>query len=294
MNQYVFYAILSGALAGTNGMIGRILTEGGMSSTEIGTCRFAITTVIYFVAALREGSSSLKIRWKDLWIFLGTGAVGQLLYSVLFFSAVNIMPLSVASTISLTWPFFVIFLAWIFFRESLTVQKLLGAALAFGGCALCSGALGGARPPLRGVLLALGSGLSYSIYSICSRAAMQRGYTLKTINFYTWLFAFLGSRLFWPADRPFVHMFSRWENVAACLFIGVMVGYVSSHLYLKALTKLDAGKASVLTFSSPVVAAILGILIYREPVTLWQAAGVSLILVAMLILNRKSPVPAHE
>lgn len=287
MNRYVFYAIFSGCLAGANGLIGRILAEGGMSSTEIGACRFAIATVIYLAAALREGPATLKVRWKDLWVFLGTGAVGQLLYSALFFTAVKIMPLSVASTVSLVWPFFVIFLAWIFFRESLTVQKILAAVLAFGGCALCSGALGGERPPLAGVLLALGSGLSYSIYSICSRVAMQRGYTLKTINFYTWLFAFVGNRLFWPADRPFLHMFARWQNVAACLFIGVMVGYVASLLYLKALTKIDAGKASVLTFSSPIVAAILGAVIYREPVTLWQIAGISLILVAMLLLNRK-------
>ena len=181
MNQYVLYAILSGCLAGTNGMLGRILTEGGMSSTEIGACRFAITTVLYFVISIRVGAFVLKIRWKNLWIFLGTGAVGQLLYSTLFFTAVNIMPIFVVSTISIT-----------------------------------------------------------------------------------------------------------------CLFIGVMVGYVSSHLYLKALTKLDAGKASILTFSLPTVAAILGILFYREPVTLWHVAGVSLILAAMQILSRKPPVTAYE
>ena len=92
------------------------------------------------------------------------------------------------------------------------MRKLLAAVLAFGGCALCPGTLSGARPPLKDVLLALGSGLSYSIYSICSRTAMQRGYTLKTINYYTWLFAFAGSRLFWPADRPFVHMAKRKEQ----------------------------------------------------------------------------------
>ena len=288
MNRYVFYAVFSGCLAGANGLIGRILADGGMSSTEIGACRFAIAAVIYFAAVLRENPAALKIRPKDLWLFLGTGAVGQLLYSALFFTAVKMMPLSTASTVSLVWPFFVIFLAWIFFRESLTLRKLLAAVLAFGGCALCSGAFGGERPPLRGVLLALGSGLSYSIYSVCSRAAMRRGYSLKTINFYTWLFAFIGNRLLWPADRPFLHMAARWENVAACLFIGVMVGYVSSLLYLKALTKIDAGKASVLTFSSPVVAAVLGVVIYSEPVTLWQITGVLLILGGMLLLSQKS------
>ena len=117
MNQYVLYAILSGCLAGTNGMLGRILTEGGMSSTEIGACRFAITTVLYFVISIRVGAFVLKIRWKNLWIFLGTGAVGQLLYSTLFFTAVNIMPIFVVSTISITWSFFVILLAWIFSGE---------------------------------------------------------------------------------------------------------------------------------------------------------------------------------
>lgn len=285
MNRYAFLAILSGCFAGTNGMIGRILAEGGMSSTEIGACRFIIAAVLYFLAALHEGAATLKLQVKDIWIFLGTGAVGQLMYSFLFFTAVKMMPLSIATTVSLVWPFFVIFLAWIFFREPLTAQKIISALIAFTGCALCSGAFGGDHPSMTGVLLALGGGFSYSIYSICSRVALQRGYTLKAINFYTWLFAFIGNRLIWPNDSPFTHMFSRWQNVVACLFIGVMVGYVASLLYLKALTKIDAGKASVLTFSSPIVAAALGRIVYHEPVTIWQIAGISLILTGLLILN---------
>lgn len=285
MSRYEGFAILAGCLAGTTGMIGRILAAGGMSTTEIGACRFAVAALLYLAAVLYENPKSLKIRVRDIWIFLGTGVVGQLMYSFLYFSAIELTPLAVASTLSLIWPFLVIFLARIFFREPLTAKKLLAAAAAFAGCAVSSGALSGARPSLTGVVLALGAGLSYSLYSIFSRVAMQRGYPPKVVSFYTWLFAAVGNRLIWLEEKPFVRMFSSWQNAAACLFIGVAVGYVGNLLYLKALERIDAGKASVLTFTTPIVAAILGVVCYLEPVTLEQIVGIVLILSGLIILN---------
>lgn len=295
MNRYVFLAVFSGCLAGCNGFLGRILTAGGLTSTEIGTCRFAISAILYFVAALRESPSSLKVRLRDIWLLVGAGAVGQLLYSTLFFTSVNIIPLSVATTLSLVWPFSVIFLARIFFKEKLTVRKILSAVIAISGCAIMSGVFGGERPSVLGVLLALGGGLSYSFFSIFSRMAMERGYTAKAVSFYTWLFAAAGNLLLRPGEKPFVHMFASWQNILACLFLGVVVGYIANLLYLKALTKIDTGKASVLTFSSPVVSAILGAVIYREAVTVAQIVGILMILCAIALLNKKDKsIPAIE
>ena len=83
-------------------------------------------------------------------------------------------------------------------------------------------------------------------------------------------------------------MFSSVSNAAAGLFLGVVIGYIANLLYLKALTGIDAGKASVLTFSSPVVAAIVGVAVYHEPFTFRQFLGLALIVCAMPILRQKS------
>lgn len=288
MTKYALLAVLSGCLFGLNGLIGRILTGGGLDSVEIGSCRFILAAVIYFFAAVREDPHSLKIRLHDIWIFLCCGVVGQVMYSLLFFSAVEIMPLSIATTACMLWPFFVVFLSWLVFGERPTWRKLLAAGMAFAGCAVNAGVFGTAAPPLRGVLLSLGAGLAYSFFSVFSTLALRRGYTPKAISFYSWLFAAVGSRMIWPGQRPLVHMFSSVSTAAAGLFLGIVIGYIGNLLYLKALTGIDAGKASVLTFSSPVVAAIVGVAVYHEPFTLWQLLGLALIVCAMPILRQKS------
>ena len=89
----------------------------------------------------------------------------------------------------------------LFFRERLTGRKLLALGLTFAGCCFVSGLGTGGGLSLRGLLLGLGAGFGYALYSIFGRFALQRGYDSWTILFYTFLFCAAGCAFLcdWPA-----------------------------------------------------------------------------------------------
>ena len=288
MNRYTAAAVASGMLVGFAGSFARILGQGGMSSQEISMTRAGIAAVAFLAAAVKENWRILKIDPRDFWMFLGSGVLGQFCFALFYFQAVTVIPLAVTSTLSLTYPFFVLILSRLLFREKLTAAKITAMIVALLGCSLVSGALGGPAGPALGILLALASGFSYALYSIFSRLELGRGYSPKTVNFYSWLIAFACSLAAWPEQRPFAAMTSCWQNLVICLAMGLLIGYGANYLFSYSLTGLEAGKASILTSSSPVFAAAVGAVFFRESVSLRQALGVLCILTAAALLQERS------
>jgi drug/metabolite transporter (DMT)-like permease len=72
-----------------------------------------------------------------------------------------------------------------------------------------------------------------------------------------------------------------------CLGTGVLSCFVPYMLYTYSLTGLENGRASILASVEPVVASLLGVFVYHEKMTLASAAGVLLVLSAILLLNLK-------
>lgn len=101
--------------------------------------------------------------------------------------------LSVMAVLLYTSPAFIVLLSVLLFRETLTRQKLLALVLTFAGCCLVSGLGSGSAVSMKGLLLGLGSGFFYALYSIFSHYAIERGYGSWTITFYTFLFCLLAS-----------------------------------------------------------------------------------------------------
>ena len=56
-------------------------------------------------------------------------------------------------------------------------------------------------------------------------------------------------------------------------------------LYTKGLLKIDAGKASILATVEPFVAAIIGVTVFNESITVEKIIGMVLILFAIILLN---------
>jgi drug/metabolite transporter (DMT)-like permease len=78
-----------------------------------------------------------------------------------------------------------------------------------------------------------------------------------------------------------------------CLGTGVLSCFVPYMLYTYSLTGLENGRASILASVEPVVASLLGVFVYHEKMTVASAAGVLLVLSAILLLNLK-PAQAGE
>ena len=152
----------------------------------------------------------------------------------------------------------------------------------------------GSRKPLKltvtGLLLGLGSGIGYGLYSILGTIALRK-YSPYTVTTYTFLIAAAGS---WfvcsPADL--ISRFEAGNPVEIALFsclTGLVTAVIPFLAYTLGLRTVEASKAGILATIEPMVATLVGMIVFSEPLTLLSGLGIVLILTAVILLNRKQP-----
>ena len=210
-----------------------------------------------------------------------------LLFSVCYFSAMNYTSLAVAAILLYTAPFFVMVMSLFLFREKLTARKIAALLLAFTGCVLVSGIGGDTSVSWTGILLGLGSGFFYALYSIFGRYAINRGYGAWTMTFYTFLFCAIGCAFL--ADWRLIGGVIVTDSTIPLwiLGLGFVTAFLPYVLYSYAMEHMESSKASILASVEPVVSALIGVFVFHEPISPVGVLGIALVLSAIVVLNCK-------
>ena len=286
-NKALIAVLAAGAFWGTMGFFARSLYAAGFGPLEVAQTR--ITTGLVFVGLyiLLFNRSLFCVKWKDMWCFLGTGIVSLLLFSTCYFSALNYTSLAVAAILLYTAPFFVMLMSLLLFKEKMNGKKVLALILAFSGCVLVSGVGGDEKFSWIGILLGLGSGFFYALYSIFGRYAINRGYGAWTMTFYTFLFCSIGCAFLcdWQVIGT---SFAADSSVAWwVLGLGFVTAFLPYVLYSIGLENMESSKASILASVEPVVSALFGVLVFHEALSVWGILGILMVLGAIVVLNVK-------
>ena len=278
--------LLAAACWGIIGLFVRRLSGAGLGVWEISLTRMGVGLLAIGVYLGLFHRDRLRIRLRDLWCFAGAGVLSLMCMNFCYNQAVQVTSLAVAGTLLYTAPTFVMLMSLVFFREPMTRRKLLALVLAFVGCALVSGIARGhlALTP-RALLLGLGSGLSYALYSIFSRFALDRGYDSWTITFYSFAVCVLGCLLFAHPGQIASAAASRPALLLPMLLLGLITGFSAFVLYTAGLRHLEAGRASVIASFELVFGALVGFFAYGERISPDALAGIVLILIAVAILS---------
>lgn len=296
------YILLAGILWGSMGLFVRGLNSDNLESLEIVEIRVLISTILMGLFLLIYDKSLFKIKLKDIWCFIGTGVFSITFFNLCYFQTILMTSMSVAAILLYTAPIIVVILSAIFFSEKITGSKIVAMILAFIGCffvtGIVSGILNGSLTgalPFKGILLGLGSGLGYALYSIFGRFAIEKGYKSMTISFYTFLFSLLITVIIKPPVQMIHKIVTGNTGKDVLLSIGIaLVATVLPYiLYTYGLTKVENGKASIMASIEPVTATILGMLVFHEHITWDGALGIVMVLLAIVILNKKI-VPKKE
>ena len=288
-NKYTAAILAAGCLWGFMGLFRRYMGEVGFSASDLIVLRCGIAALCFGLTLLFTGRGQFRIRLRDCWCFLGSGIVSLLFFTFCYFQAMNYMSLSAAAILLYTAPAIVTLLSALLFRERLTGTKMLAVVLAFLGCALVSG-LGAGDMALSavGILYGLGAGFGYAMYSIFARYALERGYSSNTINFYSCLLAAIGAALIWGVDGVFESVTASTQNLGLALGAGVLTCFLPYLLYTYGLTGMETGRASIMASVEPVVATLVGAVVFRESMSVLSYAGVALVLSAVVLLNVKT------
>ncbi|MGE4354072.1 MAG: DMT family transporter [Oscillospiraceae bacterium] len=285
MNKYSLAIIGGGALWGFMGVFTRELTARGFSSPNTVFIRCAIASLFFGLTILFQDKSKFKMRLRDFWCFFGSGICSLLFFTVCYFRAIEITSLSTAAILLYTAPSFVMLMSFPLFGEKLTRRKVTALLMAFLGCCLVSGIGGGTDLTTMGLVYGLCAGFGYALYSIFARFAMLRGYDSLTINFYSCFLTAVGAGMIWGFGTPLQLTFASTDTLLLCLTFGFVVSYLPYLMYTYGLTKTENGKASVMASVEPVVATLLGTIVFHEKLSILGAAGAVLVLGAIAVLN---------
>lgn len=280
------FVLTAGCLWGSMGIFVRGLSLYGFTSLEIGALRVFGALLFLGAGIFLYNRKLFHIRLKDLWCFFGTGIVSIVFFNYCYFTTIQLTSLSVAAVLLYTAPVIVTTLSIFLFKEQFYARKLLALVMAFTGCVFVTGILSEKLTlTTGGILLGLGAGFGYAMYSIFGRYAIERGYESLTISFYTFLFACIG---FFPLIdiKHLAECFKPEWSLAGLLAGLVLLNTVIAYLtYTIGLTYMEAGRASILASVEPVVASVIGFFLYKERLSAMTLLGVVLVLGSAVIVN---------
>ncbi len=280
--------ILAGCLWGSMGIFVRKLGSFHFNSIQIVSIRVTLAALLFSVLLFIKNRSGFRISLRDLPLFLGLGLGSILFFTVCYFTAINMMSLSTAAILLYTSPVWIMLMSVLFFHEKMSGRKIFALVLAFGGCVLVSG-ISGEKMTVTGLLVGLGSGLGYGLYSILGTVALRR-YSPYTVTTYTFIFAAIGS---WFISRPadMISKFSDAPNtiglIMFCFLTALITAFIPFLAYTLGLRTVEASKAGIIATIEPLVATLIGVVVFKEALTVLSALGIILILAAVIILNCK-------
>ena len=277
--------LAAAALWGIIGLWNRRLMAAGLSPLSIVTVRNAGGCVLLALFFALRDRSVFRVERRHLKYFFGTGVVSVVFFTMCYFSCQKLCSLAVASVLLYTAPSFVVLLSAVLWKEPVTKQKLLALLLTLLGCACVCGVFsGGLSVTLSGVLLGLGSGFFYALYSVFGRYALAH-YPPLTVTVWTFLFAGPASLLLLrPAELGAA--FGGGAGVwLTALGLGVFSTAAPYILYTWGLARTEPGKASILASLEPVVASLAGVLAFGEPMGPLTVLGIFCVLAGVTILR---------
>lgn len=261
---------------------------GPMPSALEATIALAVTTAFAGLTAVRDripGRATWRGRGWIAWLGVGDG-----LNVLLFFAAYKIT-VGVAVLSHYLAPIFVAAASPVVLRERLTRRTLAAVCVSFAGLALMLGPLGPRRggPDASAVWLsaALGAGsaLFYASNVVANKFVAGEFSTSETMFWHgvvaTPLLAAFVPRSAWAA-----------VDVRAVTFLSVASlgpGALAGLAFVWGLRRMPAAHASTLTLLEPLVAVIVGALVFDEDLGLRAVAGGALILTGAVTIMTSAP-----
>lgn len=272
-SKNLFFLTLSMFIFGTIGIFRRYIP---LPSGTIAFLRGAIGFVFLIIFVLVTGKKiDMKSIKNNLLLLLLSGAFIGFNW-ILLFEAYRYTTVATATLCYYMEPIFVILVSPIFFKEKLTVKKIVCAAFAFAGMVLISGVHGVSFAETKGILFGLGAALLYSAVVIMNKK-------LKDIGAYDKTIVQLGTSAL--VVLPYSLIFEKKAaegfdtlTVVMILVVGVIHTGIAYALYFGSMDGLKTQTIAIFSYIDPVVAIILSGLILKEPFGITDMIGAVLVL----------------
>ncbi len=289
---YLLMVLVAFIWGGTFNAAGFALT--GLHPSSVALIRFAIATVVLLIVGRREIFST-AIKAKDWLDFFLLGLTGIFFYNVFFMYAMKYTSAINGSLITATNPIVTAILAARLLKEKFTARLAGGTLLSFIGVMLVIS--GGSWQTLTalqfnaGDILTLLSVLSWSAYSLLIKRISSRFSPMIT-TFYGFL---TGTLLLLPCGLcsrpgPAAFLNAGAPAITAVLYLSLIGSVLAFFWWNRGVSILGAGRSAIFLNLIPVGTIIISLL-FREPITFFQAAGCLLVISAVMLAAEDGTAP---
>ena len=262
-----------------------------VSPVTIVWMRFAMGVLILGASVVRRKQWAFP-GWSDLRYFALLGFLGITFHQWLQSTGLVTSQATTTAWIITTTPVFIALLGWLFLKERLGLDRVMGIALAALGVLLIltRGNLGqlaqGQLVQSRGDWLILISAPNWAVFSVLSRHGLKRHPATRMMFFVMglgWLFT---SILFFAGPGlPDIGrlQLDGWVGVA---FLGICCSGLAYIFWYDALQAIPASRAGVFLYIEPLTTVIVAAIILKEPLVLASLLGGAVILTGVWMVNR--------
>lgn len=280
--RHLLAVLVASVLWGTTGAVAQQVPEGS-SQLLVGLSTFGFGGLL--LLALDGRTAVAVARDRSSAPLLALGAVGVVMYASMYYVAMSLVGVAVGNVLALgSGPVFAVLLELVVDRRPVRAGWALATAVTVAGVACLAGAAGGApgTSPLLGVLLALGAGLGYALYSWSGARMIAQGHPSRSVM--AGIFGLASAALlpFFVLGGPGPLLDGRGLVVLAYLAVVPMAFAYLAFGY--GLRRLRASTATTLALSEPVVATLLALAVLGERLGVVSWVGMVLIVTGIVLV----------
>jgi len=273
-------SLFGNGLAGTAGTVAAIYAL-NTPSPVIGFVRLSIGAITLLILApffggKLKGLIRLATR-PGVWIMAASSAS----YQVFFFASVERTGVATAALITVGCiPVSAGIVGWIFLRERLSKIWLVSTAIAISGLVIAS--LGELQTnDATGLFYAVAAGSGIGAYINAAKLEVRAGGHSMQLPGMAFLLGSVG--LFFIVRSELIQVQWTTQTILLAIYLGAVTMGIANGIQTLGLKGISPGVASTMMLADPVTAAVLGVVVLGEAVTLNGAIGLILVVIGLVM-----------
>lgn len=273
------FVLLAAILWGTTGTAQTFAPENA-HPLVIGAVRLGIGGLTLLLFVLLQGKFTFE-KWplKETLI----ASVSMACFQPFFFSAVQMTGVAIGTVVAIgSAPVLSGLLEWLLLKKRPGGTWWMATCLSIVGCLLLFVNKDMMLVKPVGVLMALGAGLAFAIYTLVSKQLLKQHAPEAVVAVVFVLSALFLSPFLFFYDMTWL---TTMEGIAVSLHLGIIATGIAYLLFSKGLMAIPASSAVTLSLGEPLTATMLGVFLVGEQLTLISWIGVGLLLLGIVLLT---------
>ena len=249
-------------------------------------CAWIILIPLLMGMSLKSGRNYFKISKKGLLQCFIMGLVTQAFFNLSYSGCINSVGVAMGSVLLYTAPIFVSILSRLLFKEEINARKGISLVINLLGCFIM--VTGGDLSVLKvsgiGILLGIGAGFFYAMVTILGKFTSDEVDPF-TMVFYNFLFGWISLALI---SNPIPKIAAVSDLHFWLLAFGYgLIPTVGSYLfYMNGISHdVELSRVPIIASVEPIIATIIGLLVFGENITLVNALGLVTVLFSIVLMN---------